>query len=844
MTEELRIALKVREEDGIDRRRWPLTRGVPLPQEAGVAADDLRLEDAEGRSVPLQVRVLNRWSDGSPRWVLVDFQAEVGARGEAIYWLCSGGGESEVEVEEPLEVVETDGYVEVCSGPLHFAVKRERFGLLEGVELGRRDENGKFIAARQVTTTEGGEAWARICESRSDGELGRRIYGMGGNCLASLGREEYAVEVEETGPLRTVICCRGAYEADVPMHHYAGYRPLRFITRIHAYAGQTFVRVLHTVVFIGNPRETEVEEIGLRIPLQLSGKPGYQIAGRRAMEGELADGDYWLLSQHSDNHFHLERQGSGRVRRLAEGERTEGWVAMEDGEMGVGVALRYMAEEYPKALGVDARGIDLFLWRDPEGKRLSFGRYAEEVAWHEGEGVYADGTGAAKSSEFFVDFHRASEAAEVEERLRGLLAWPGVAVDSEWMERCSVAGGFAVRDAERFPETERMLSGFLEWMERQIGLARWYGFLDWGDVLCTWEEEKDDWRFRGRWGWCNSEWDPRHGVWIQYLRTGEERYFRLGEAMTRHSVDVDTCHFHPFRPHMVGGCFRHSVDHFGDEPCASHTFLENWVDYYYLTGDQRTLEVIREAGEFFLRYRWSEDPTFSFSLRSIANTLRGLLHVCEVTGDERFMRRAEEVYAVIARGQNEDGSWHKRFQVSTPDRLPDQAPYGMATEGTTLAVEMGTAPSLTDAELRTLGPPFDQLQRVMPVSEQKGYQTHYLMIGLEKMLRMTEREEVRERYLKAVDWFCGNAWSAEFALGQHYYGILCRHLGYAHRLTGERRYLEIGQKLLQQLIESQDWSDDPRKRGAVAMTPTAVSLLFFGVPFLLEELENVGMGEK
>lgn len=112
------------------------------------------------------------------------------------------------------------------------------------------------------------------------------------------------------------------------------------------------------------------------------------------------------------------------------------------------------------------------------------------------------------------------------------------------------------------------------------------------------------------------------------------------------------------------------------------------------------------------------------------------------------------------------------------------------------------------------------------------------------MLRMTEREEVRERYLKAVDWFCGNAWSAEFALGQHYYGILCRHLGYAHRLTGERRYLEIGQKLLQQLIESQDWSDDPRKRGAVAMTPTAVSLLFFGVPFLLEELENVGMGEK
>ena len=55
------------------------------------------------------------------------------------------------------------------------------------------------------------------------------------------------------------------------------------------------------------------------------------------------------------------------------------------------------------------------------------------------------------------------------------------------------------------------------------------------------------------------------------------------------------------------------------------------------------------------------------------------------------MRRAEEVYDAVARGQNKDGSWHKRFQVSTEAKLPDQGPYGMATEGTTLAVEMGSA---------------------------------------------------------------------------------------------------------------------------------------------------------
>ena len=398
------------------------------------------------------------------------------------------------------------------------------------------------------------------------------------------------------------------------------------------------------------------------------------------------------------------------------------------------------------------------------------------------------------------------------------------------------------------------MTGFLDWLTRNIQLGRWYGFFDWGDALVAWEQEANDWRFYGRWGWCNSEWDPRHGVWIQYLRTGRADYFQLGESMTRHSADVDTCHFHPFRPYMVGGCFRHSTDHFGDEPCASHTFVDNWMDYYYLTGDLRTYEVLREAGEFFLRYRWTEDPSYSFSLRSIANVLRGLLYLYEITGESRFLERAEEVYTVIARGQNDDGSWHKRFQVSTPDKLPNQGPYGMATEGTTLAVEMGTAPPFTNEEfwgLRggrkdILSPDSEPPIRVLPMDEQKGYQTHYLMVGLELLHRMTGRGDVVEVYRRAVDWFCGypDPLNAEFAMEQRYGGIICRHLAYAYQLTGEGKYLEIGRAVLRRLIEDQDWSDDPKRRGAVELSPMTVSLLFFGVPFFLGKLSEADMGES
>ncbi len=855
-----KVRLSVSGTKGIPSQSVPITQGVPLPKGALHNLDSVWVEDGEGQPVSTQFRTLSRWEDGSLKWVLTDFSSRLDRdEGEVNYFFCYGQKPTSIPSNRTIRIDESDDRITVCTGPLRFVVNRQQFSLIESAELGNVDAEGGFVPEREVVSEgvpSAGEAWVRICESFDSTEGKRYIYGMGGDCLASLAKDDFSVELEEVGPLRVVIKCSGAFEADIPMHHYAGYRPFRLVTRIYAYAEQTHLRVLHTVVMACNPRETEVEEIALRVPVSLKTPVRFRAASLRRTEDRLNPDEAILLHQRSDNQFLLEQQRVGAHQIVAEGERTEGWMTVEDDQVGVGVGLRYMPEEHPKALRATGtgKGVDVYLWKCVDGKRLSLKRYAEEMSWGEGEGVYADGTGTAKTSEFFVCFYKAAEREDVPDRLQGLLTPPHVAVDPEWAAHCEVTGGFAPINPKQFPESERMMTGFLDWLTRNIQLGRWYGFFNWGDALVTWEQEANDWRFYGRWGWCNSEWDPRHGVWIQYLRTGRSDYFQLGESMTRHSADVDTCHFHPFRPYMVGGCFRHSTDHFGDEPCASHTFVDNWIDYYYLTGDLRTYEVLREAGEFFLRYRWTEDPSYSFSLRSIANVLRGLLYLYEITGESRFLERAEEVYTVIARGQNEDGSWHKRFQVSTPDKLPNQGPYGMATEGTTLAVEMGTAPPFTNEEYwkwkgisagEFAAPNSEPAIRVLPMEEQKGYQTHYLMVGLELLHRMTGRDDVAEVYRRAVDWFCGypDPLNAEFALQQRYGGIICRHLAYAYQLTGERKYLEIGRIVLRDLIEGQNWGDDPKRRGAVELTPMTVSLLFFGVPYFLRILNEAGMEE-
>ena len=69
-----RVILTVQEESGIERRAWPVTRGVPLPQGAVADCADLWLEDARGRAVTLQSRPLSHWPDGSIKWVLLIFK--------------------------------------------------------------------------------------------------------------------------------------------------------------------------------------------------------------------------------------------------------------------------------------------------------------------------------------------------------------------------------------------------------------------------------------------------------------------------------------------------------------------------------------------------------------------------------------------------------------------------------------------------------------------------------------------------------------------------------------------------------------------------------------------------
>ena len=89
------VEIHVEAESPAERRREPVTCGLPWPRGAVPADARLAMTDGAGRPVPLQVRTLDRWPDGSVRWALLDWQATV--QGRASFFVQVSSDDSAAE---------------------------------------------------------------------------------------------------------------------------------------------------------------------------------------------------------------------------------------------------------------------------------------------------------------------------------------------------------------------------------------------------------------------------------------------------------------------------------------------------------------------------------------------------------------------------------------------------------------------------------------------------------------------------------------------------------------------------------------------------------------------------
>ena len=141
-------------------KRWPVTRGVPLPEGMLRGTDGLSVAHPDGARVPTQFRVIGHWSDGSVKWVLVDFQADADPSGRAVYTLMDKIVEETLTPQTPsatVSIVETEHDLHMDTGALRFRVGRRRYGLFHSVSLAHvQDGEVSLTKPVSVETRESG----------------------------------------------------------------------------------------------------------------------------------------------------------------------------------------------------------------------------------------------------------------------------------------------------------------------------------------------------------------------------------------------------------------------------------------------------------------------------------------------------------------------------------------------------------------------------------------------------------------------------------------------------------------------------------------------------------------
>jgi PcRGLX-like protein C-terminal alpha/alpha toroid domain len=183
--------------------------------------------------------------------------------------------------------------------------------------------------------------------------------------------------------------------------------------------------------------------------------------------------------------------------------------------------------------------------------------------------------------------------AETSEQARMNAAPPLLVCSPEHYHDVSAFGVWSLPDRSTPLKraVEEQLDSALDLYRKEIEQRHWYGFWDFGDVMHAYDPARHVWRYDiGGYAWDNTELGTDMWLWYSFLRTGRADVFRMAEAMTRHTSEVDTYHLGRFAP--LGT--RHNVRHWGcgaKEARISQAAFRRF--HYYLTTDERTGDVMR-----------------------------------------------------------------------------------------------------------------------------------------------------------------------------------------------------------------------------------------------------------
>jgi hypothetical protein len=245
----------------------------------------------------------------------------------------------------------------------------------------------------------------------------------------------------------------------------------------------------------------------------------------------------------------------------------------------------------------DAPAMDMRFYHDGMGQdTFAKQREALEITYEDYESGFGTAQGVARTSELMLwVVDKTPDSKALLEMTSALQAPPLLHCDLSYLANEKVFGGNWLLVDRSIPVKARIedqLDKYFDYYKKQVDIHHWYGFWNYGDFMHTYDADRHTWRYDvGGFAWDNSELSTDLWLWYYFLHTGRVDVFRVAEAMTRHTGEVDVHHVGRFAP--LGS--RHNVQHWG---CSAKQIristAANRRIYYYLTCDERVGDLLEE----------------------------------------------------------------------------------------------------------------------------------------------------------------------------------------------------------------------------------------------------------